>query len=75
MRHVTDDELMTFAALRWPKRFNAVNPDSAVPYLDEVGNSLFLVTCPGFVYFDREEDGPHLLRQLKAAVKLLEDNL
>lgn len=48
---------------------------TAVATLTESGNQMCLTTCLGFVMFDREKDGPHLLRQLEAAVNLLRESL
>lgn len=69
------DKLMTFAALEWPTRWNNIAEGTAVAGLTQSGARMCLTTCLGFVMFDRDKDGPHLLRQLEAACDLLRKEL
>lgn len=74
----TDDDkpVLRFAAIeKWPKRWNKIPASTPVAAFDEQGDKVMLTTCLGWVMFDREEDGPEILRQIEAAVKLLRDNL
>lgn len=68
----TNDEepLFRTAAMQWPKRWNKMSKKTPVAAVTQVGESTMLTTCLGWVMFDRE-DGPHLLRQLEAAVDIL----
>lgn len=70
-----DEPLLTFAAIEWPERWNENADSAAVAAFTERGNDCMLTTCMGFVRFRRAEDGPHLLKQLEAAVELLRDSL
>lgn len=75
MTKKADEPLLTFASIEWQERWNKIADAAGVAALSESGNDCILVTCLGFVRFRRKEDGPHLLRQLEAAVDLLRENL
>lgn len=60
-----------FASFKWEKRWNLSNGPRAA--LTQVAQEHSLFTCLGSVRFT-DEDAPHILKSLEAAVNLLKDH-
>ena len=75
MKSREEDPMKTFAALKWPDRWNDIPSEVPIAGFTESGDSCMLITCLGFVQFSRKKDGASLLRQLEAAVDLLREKL
>lgn len=76
MREDDGEPLFKPAAMMWPERWNDIPDTVPIAGITDVGkDSMMLTTCLGWVVFNPRRDGPHLLQQLDAAVKLLKENL